>query len=212
MRTVDPSFKAGVALFCEEGRSWGARGGRWAREVGGKQEVGWRTWGCESVTRPSSRPSDRGRFWALATLTRRIPHSPLPPSRCRLPSRHRLPLAVVSLLALVLSAPSPHSLCSSRAGARPALKLVSPRLTATQPRGYPAVGSPVWTSTSPPSRALKTHSCSLNIQSQTSFAPRALAALCSPSNEWAIQRLGEAGFKARLALSHCDSAPGQSHG
>ena len=183
-----------------------ARGGRWPREVGGKQEVGWRTWGCESVTRPSSRPSDRGRLRALATPSPTLSSPTLSLSSALSPS------SPSSLLALVLSSPSPHSSCSSRAGARPALKLVSPRLTATQPRGYPAVGSPVWTSTSPPSRALKTHSCSLNTQSQTSFAPRALAALCSPSNEWAIQRLGEAGFKARLALSHCDSAPGQSRG
>ena len=39
VRTVDPSFKAGVAPFSEERRSWSMRGGRWAREVGGKQEV-----------------------------------------------------------------------------------------------------------------------------------------------------------------------------
>ena len=142
----------------------------------------------------------------------RVPHSPLPPSRRRLPSRHRLPLTIVSLVAVLLSSPSPQSACSSRAQARPALKLVSPRLTATQPRGYPAVGSPVSTSTSPPSRALKTHSSSLKTHSPSTFAPRALAALCSPPNEWAIQRLGEAGFKARLTLSHCDSAPGQSRG
>ena len=98
VRTADPSFKAGVAPFCEEGRSLDARGGHWPREVGGKQEVGWRTWGCESVMRPSLRPSDRGRLRALATpsptlssptLSLSSALSPSSPSCCRLPPRTR---------------------------------------------------------------------------------------------------------------------------
>ena len=157
-----------------------------AREEGGRQEVGWRT--CrrdsERVTRPrgrSSRPCDRGRTRALPTLTRHRLPSPLPRSRSRLPSRSR------SSLSLSLFPPPPPPLRpSSSAWVRPALKLASPRLTVTQLRGHPAVGSQASTSFSPQSRALKT---TLHLlarpRSPTSFALQPIAASSSLSNEWA---------------------------
>lgn len=98
----------------------------------------------------------------------RFPHSPLSLWSSPTLSPLTLPLPLTprpSLLAsLVLGS-------SSSARVRLAIKLASPRVTVTQPRGYPAVGLLASTSRSPPSWALKTPSLLL-AQHPVAFIPR----------------------------------------